>query len=81
MNVYNKMGKKQTVYYLFYGDKGKTRNQSLSNELGSLAQGNNFGVKGTYTIDFIPRSEIPQGRDITYANFFFDYIPMKYEPN
>ena len=38
------------------------------------------GVQGTYTIDFIPQSDIPQGQDITYADFFCDCIPLKDEP-
>ena len=35
------------------------RRRILSTELGSLAQGKDFSVKWTYTIDYIPRSDIP----------------------
>ena len=48
--------------------------------LGRLEKGRCFGVKGTDTIYFIPRSEIPQGQYIMYANFDYDYIPLKSEP-
>ena len=53
----------------------------MSNELGRLAQSNKYGVKSTDTIEFIPRSEVPNGRDVTYANFILDYRPLKSEPN
>ena len=80
MHVYNAMVNKDTIDYLIYGYKWKTWNKSLRNELVSLAQGKNFGVKFTNTIDFIPRSEIPQGRGIMYDNFVCDYRPLKSEP-
>lgn len=31
-------------------------------------------------MEFIPRSDIPDGRDITYISFMFDYHPLKDEP-
>ena len=54
MQVYNTMVKRETNDYLIYGDKGKPQKKILSNELGCLYQGKYFGVKGTYTINFIP---------------------------
>ena len=71
MHVYNTMGKKDNIDSLIYGDKSKAWNWSLINELGCLAQGKYFGVKGIYSIDFPPQSEIKQGQDITYVNFFW----------
>lgn len=53
---------------------------SLSNEWGRQADGNDDGVEGTHTIEFILKSEIPQGRDITYASFVCDHRPLKPEP-
>ena len=53
----------------------------MSNEWGRLAQGNHAGVHYTDTIDFIRRSAIPSGRDITYATFVLDYRPLKSEPH
>ena len=41
--------------------KEKIQKKILNNKLGSLAQGNYFGVKFTNTIDFIPQSGIRQG--------------------
>jgi hypothetical protein len=79
MHVYNAQGKKETVDSLIHGSEGATWRRSLSNELGRLAQGNDYNVKATDTINFIPQSEVPQGRDVTYANFVCDYRPLKSE--
>ena len=54
--------------------------RSLSNEYGQLAQGNKFGVCSTDTIKFITRSEVPLGRDITFATSFIYYRQLKEEP-
>ena len=53
---------------------------SLSNELGRLAQGIR-DIKGTDTIQFIPKSEIPADRwkDVTYGRIVVDYKPDKTE--
>ena len=48
--------------------------------MGRLDQGSNFGVKCTVAIHFIPKNGITQVQYITYANFVFDYKPIKYEP-
>ena len=56
-------------------------NQSLSNEWGRLAQGNNNGVQHTDTIDFIHQHEVPTERDVTYATFVLDHRPLKEEEN
>ena len=80
MHVYTEIGNKETIDSLIYSDKGKIWEISLSKQLGCLAQGKNFSVKVTDTIGFIPKSEIPQGKDITYAIFVCEYRPLKYEP-
>ena len=54
--------------------------KALSNEFGRLAQGNDAGVRHTDTIDFIKKSEVPKGRDVTYASFVYDHRPLKSEP-
>ena len=56
-----------------------TCTKAVSNELGRLTKGNKYGVGFTDTMDFIPRSAVPAGRDITYATFVFDYRPLKDE--
>ena len=55
---------------------------SLANELGRLAQGIR-DIKGTNTITFIKKSEIPLGRlrDVTYGRIVVSYRPQKSEPN
>ena len=53
---------------------------SLSNEIGRLAQGIR-DIKGTETIFFIQKSEIPKDRlrDITYGRIVVSYRPQKTE--
>ena len=55
---------------------------ALANELGRLAQGIR-DIKGTETIHFIPKSEIPKDRrrDITYGRIVVSYRPEKLEKN
>ena len=79
MHVYNAMGKRETIDTLLYGINGTTWTRSLSNEFGRLAQGNDYGVAGTDTIDFIRKQEVPTGRNITYASFVCDFRPLKTE--
>jgi hypothetical protein len=73
-------GKKETIDTLLRGDENEKWTKSLSNEWGRLAQGNIHGVKATDTIDFIARSEVPQGRQVTYGSFVCDFRPLKTEP-
>ena len=56
-------------------------NKSFSNELGRLANGVGNRVKGTNTIKFIPKSEVPKGRKVTYGRIVVDFRPTKSEPN
>ena len=55
---------------------------SLANEIGRLAQGIRE-FKGTNTIHFIPKSDIPADRwkDVTYARIVVGYKPDKLEKN
>ena len=53
--------------------------KALSNEFGRLTKGNKYGVGFTDTLEFIPRSAVPAGRDITSATFVSDYRPLKDE--
>ena len=56
--------------------------RSLANELGRLAQGVR-DIKGTNTIFFITKSEIPKDKlkQVTYARIVCDYKPNKLEKN
>ena len=78
-HIYTSEGKKETVDLLINGKNKHIWLQSLSNEWGRLAQGNNEGVKGTDTIDFIYQNQVPTDRDVTYATFVCDYRPLKQE--
>ena len=61
------------------GENKKIWNQSLSNEWVRLTQGNDNGVQHTDTIDFIHKHEVSTERDVTYATFVLDHIPLKDE--
>jgi hypothetical protein len=56
---------------------------SSANEFGCLAQGVGGRIKGTDTIRFIRKSDIPQDRrkDVTYGHFVCNGRPEKEEPN
>ena len=64
---------------LLSGKNGTIWLRSLSNEWGRLANGNNTGVQGTDTIEFIHHHEVPKDRDVTYATFVLDFCPLKDE--
>jgi hypothetical protein len=42
---------------------------STANKIGRLAQGIKRGIKGTNTIKFIRREDVPVGRNVTYGSF------------
>jgi len=54
---------------------------SAANEFGRLAQGVGGRVKGTDTIIFIQKNQVPNDRirDVTYGSFTCDYRPHKEE--
>ena len=79
-HIYRPDGKKETIDTLLKGSDRDIWTQSLSNEWGRLAQGNDNNVSATDTIEFIHRYEVPEGRDVTYATFVIDYRPLKSEP-
>ena len=62
--------------------RAATWQTSLANELGRLSQGIR-DIKGTDTIFFISKSEIPKDRlkEVTYARIVVDYKPNKLEKN
>ena len=51
--IYNKQGGKETIDSVLAGEDNDRWARSLSNEWGRLSQGNDFGTKGTNTIEFI----------------------------
>ena len=51
-------------------------------ELGRLAQGlPSSNVKGTHTIFFINKHQVPHGRTVTYAHIVCTYRPEKDNPD
>jgi hypothetical protein len=52
---------------------------SAANEFGRCAQGVGNRIKGTNTITFIPKHEVPADRKVTYARFVCTLRPQKTE--
>ena len=76
-HIFNETGKRMSIDELRQGPDSKIWDQSLSNEWGRLAQGNDNNVPYTDTIEFIYKHDVPPKRDITYAQFVLDYRPLK----
>ena len=79
-HIYNKNGKRETLNSQRKSSQKEVWEQALSNEWGRLAQGNKFGVQPTDTIDFIAKTDITIGKDVTYASLVCDHRPLKIEP-
>jgi hypothetical protein len=79
MHIYNKEGVKQTMDTLLAGPDSSIWTTSLCNEFGRLAQGYSNTIKGTNTITFIQRSDVPTDKKVTYGNFICDLRPLKEE--
>ena len=79
-HIYNEFGKRETVDTLINGPNKDVWLQALSNEFGRCAQGNDAGVRYTDAIEFIPKSEVPKDRKVTYVSFVCDERPLKTEP-
>ena len=59
-HIYDTQGRKQTLELLLQGNDKETWSRSASNEFGRLTQGNTFGIKGTNTMDFITKDDVPK---------------------
>ena len=80
-HVFDKAGNKLNIDTLLKNKKTKQIwSRSLDNESGRLTQGSQQRVKGTDTMVFIPKSQIPHDRQVTYSNFVCDYHQLKSEP-
>ena len=62
---------------------GEQWRHSSSNEFGRLAQGIGGRIKGTDTMRFIPKQQVPEDRmrDVTYGKFVCNVRPEKDEVN
>ena len=74
-HIYKSDGQKETIDSLL---KIEDIIPTLSNEWGRLANGNKHNVKATNTIEFIERTQVPQGKKVTYATLFWiiDHLKM-----
>ena len=80
-HIYDPQGKKLSLDKLLTGkDTKDIWTQALNNELGRLANGYSKNlIKGTNTIQFIKKQQIPPNKKITYSNFVCDLRPLKKE--
>ena len=51
-HIFDNNGKRQTLEVLLKGPGSNIWQRSTSNEFGRLAQGNQFGIQGTDTLEF-----------------------------
>ena len=79
-HIYDNSGKKLSLEALLKGSTKPIWSKGLSNEIGRLAQGNDFGVQSTDCMEFIFHHEVPKNKKVTYANFVCDHRPTKPEP-
>ena len=77
VEMFDLKGNKKKIDALLLEDE-ETWGNSLSNELGRLAQGIG-AVKGNNALNFIPRHKIPKGKKVAYANMVCDHRPLKKE--
>ena len=68
-HIYTDNGRRETIDSLLRGSMKTTWTNAVSKEFGRLAKGNKYGVGFTDIMDFIPRSAVRAGRDITYTTF------------
>ena len=78
-HIYDTHGKRMSLKNLISSDNKEIWLRALSNEWGRLADGNDFGVEATNTINFVPFSEVPKDKKVTYASFVCDERPLKKE--
>jgi hypothetical protein len=81
--IYDKESKEYLKYRQLMRDPKykETWSKSAANEFGRLAQGVGGRYKGTNTIHFIHKNQVPHDRmkDVTYGSFSCDYKPNKTE--
>ena len=75
-HIFDQTGHKQSLDDLLNGPMKRIWDLSVAREIGRLAQGI-FKVKGNNAIDFIPKSEVPKNKIVTYANMVCDFRPRK----
>ena len=72
-HIYNKSGKRETLDILLKGLQQEMWQCSLSNEWERLAQGNDYNIKGTNTIVFIPKLQVPPDKQVTYTTMVCNF--------
>ena len=69
-HLFQPNGRKETLDSVLRGNDAATWQRSLSNEIGRLAQGNDYGVTSTDTIEFIRKvMSLKDGQSLTPISF------------
>ena len=76
-HIYEKAVYIQTVDAFINGKQKYLWTQSMSNELGRLAQWNDVGVKSKDCVNFIHHLDVPNDIKVAYAKKICDYRPLK----
>jgi hypothetical protein len=79
LHIFDEAGRKLSIDNLLKSEDGPIWDRGLSNEWGRLANGNKRGIKGTNTIQFIHKHDVPHDRNVTYATFVCTHKPLKSE--
>ena len=80
-HIYNPDTGIKEIYDTLCAQDPEQRERSFTNKIGRLAQGVGTRMpKGNKNIFFIPKSQVPAGRKVTYANPVCDYHPLKDNP-
>ena len=53
--------------------------ESSEQRMGKISQGNEHGIQGTDTLNYITVQHIPKDRKISYRSCVCDYRPLKEE--
>lgn len=77
-HIFTSDGTKESIDSLLKGPTAEICQQSLTNELGRLAQGIG-SITGNDCVDFIHKSEVLPNKKVTYANMVCDFRPLKQE--
>ena len=48
--------------------------------MGRISQGNEYGIQGISSLNYIPLNDVPKGQKVACGNFVCDHQPLKVEP-
>ena len=81
MHLYDNNRHRENINSILLGANAKTCTRSMSNKWGRLDMSNKYGVKSIHMIEFITKERIRYSNKVAYANFIWNYRPLKSEPH